>query len=93
MTTRYIGITELRRSMPTIARRSKAKKERFILQSKDGICFELRPVVKAVAKKGVPTKKPVYKKEFLEGLKQAIADSDAGGRVYTTEQVRKHFSL
>jgi len=78
--------------MSTIARRSKTKKERFILEGKDGSCFELRPIAKSVTKKAVPAKKRVYKKEFIEGLKQAIAEADAGP-VYSHKQVKKMFQI
>ncbi len=88
MTTRYIGITELQKNFKTFARR-RTTKERLVLRSKDGLCFELRPIREKI----IQPKKQIYKKEFLEGLKKAIADTDAGGRVYTTEQVRKRLGL
>lgn len=86
MTTQFITLTEFRRDIKKIARRSKEKKEKYILQSKDGYCFELRAVSK------LTPKKKVYKESFIKAIHEAEEDVKAG-RVHSFEEVVKRLGL
>jgi len=68
MTTRFIGIKELRQNMAQITQRSSKKKERLIVLRKNEPLFELRPL----------SGKDVFENRLLVNLKVAEVDAKKG---------------
>ncbi|MFA4845296.1 MAG: hypothetical protein WC654_01925 [Patescibacteria group bacterium] len=82
MTTRFVGVNELRQNMASLALRAKKKNERLVILWKKQPIFELRPF----------SKKDAKLEKFMSDIAEAQADVKAG-RVYTTGQVRQLLGL
>ncbi|MBU2509387.1 type II toxin-antitoxin system Phd/YefM family antitoxin [Patescibacteria group bacterium] len=82
MTTRFVGVKELRQNMAKLTKRAKEKNERLIILRKNEPIFELRPLSKTDAK---------LEKLMLD-IKEAQEDIKAG-RLYTIEEVEKALGL
>ncbi|MEK7532518.1 MAG: hypothetical protein AAB579_02865 [Patescibacteria group bacterium] len=82
MTTRFVGLKELRQNMARITNAALKKKERLIVLRKNEPLFELRPL----------SKKDVILERFLLSIREAEEDVKAG-RVYSQEEIEKMFGL
>ena len=82
MTTRFVGLKELRQNMARITSDAYRKKERLIILRKNEPLFELRPL----------SKKDVVLERFLLSIREAEEDVKAG-RVYTHEEIMRYFGL
>lgn len=82
MTTKFIGLKELRQNMATVTREASKKRHRVIVLKKNRPLFELRPLSTDDTKLWT----------FHRELEQALEDSRKG-RTYTTTEVRKMLGL
>lgn len=82
MTTRLIGIKELRQNMAAISEAALKKNQRLIVLKKNRPVFELRPISPAMASL----------EQLLGSLEEAEADVRAG-RVYSPGQAKKKLGL
>ena len=82
MTTKFVGLKELRQNMAKISSEALKKNQRLIVLRKNAPLFELRPL----------TKTDMARLRFAHELEEARA-SVRRGEVYTTAQVRKLLGL
>ena len=82
MTTKFIGVKDLRQNMAKITKDAQKKKERIIVLRKNKPIFELRPL----------SDEDIYKESFIRDVKEAVADKKAG-RVKSQAQVEKMLGL
>lgn len=82
MTTKFIGVKELRQNMAKITKEASKKNQRLIVLRKNEPIFELRPL----SKKDATLEKLAL--DIQEGLEDAKA-----GRVYSHEEIKSHFGL
>ena len=82
MTTKFIGVKELRQNLASITKRAEKKKERLIVLRNNEPIFELRPI---------PKKDRVIEKLLLD-IEKAREDVKKGD-VYTIEQAEKMLGL
>ncbi len=82
MTTKFIGVKDLRQNMAKITKDAQKKNERIIVLRKNQPIFELRPL----------SSEDIYKKSFIEDIKEAMVDKKAG-RVIGQAEVEKMFGL
>lgn len=82
MTTRFIGVRELRQQLAKIGKRAQEKNERFIVLRKNQFLFEIRPL----------SQKAMTLEKLLSDIKEAKDDVKAN-RVYTTKEVQKMLNL
>lgn len=76
MTTKFVGVKELRQSMATITSNAKRKKQRIIVLKKNKPLFELRPL----------SEEDIALLTFDREIKQA-QESVRLGHTYTTDEV------
>lgn len=82
MTTRFIGMKQLRQNMAKISRDAHKKNERLIILRKNEPIFELRPLSE--------------KDSLIESFRREIAEAEAdvkAGRVYSQEEIEKKLGL
>ena len=82
MTTKFIGVKELRQNLSKVTKRAEKNKERLIVLRNNEPIFELRPI---------PKKNRVIEKLLLD-IDKARQDVKKGD-VYTLEQVEKMLDL
>ena len=82
MTTRFVGIKELRQNMAKMANQALKKKERLIVLRKNVPVFELRPL----------SKQDATLERLLLDLQEAEDDVKAG-RLHSQEEVEKMLGL
>lgn len=82
MTTRFVGLKELRQNMARITSDAHRKKERLIVLRKNEPLFELRPL----------SRKDASLERLMLILREAEEDVKAG-RVYTQEEIMRYFGL
>lgn len=82
MTTRFIGVKDLRQSMAEITKDAQEKNERIIVLRKNRPIFELRPL----------SDEDSISESFRKDIEEAKADKKAG-RVKSQAQVEKIFGL
>lgn len=82
MTSRFIGLKELRQNISKVAREALKKNQRLIVLKKNVPIFELRPL----------TKKEASLEELLLSVKKAESDVKAG-RVFTQKDVEQRYGL
>ena len=82
MTTKFIGMKELRQNMSKITKEAEKKNERLIILRKNKPVFELRPL----SPQGLITE------TFLRGIEEGLADAKAG-RVYSQKQIEKMLGI
>jgi antitoxin (DNA-binding transcriptional repressor) of toxin-antitoxin stability system len=82
MTTKFIGVKDLRQNMAKITKDALKKNERIVVLRNTQPIFELRPI----------SSEDIYKESFIKDIKEAISDKKAG-RVKSQAQVEKMFGL
>ena len=82
MTTRFIGVKELRQNISKVSDQALKKNERLIVLRKNVPIFELRPL----------SKKDAILERLVLDLQEAEADVKAG-RLYSQEDVEKMLGL
>ncbi len=82
MTTRFIGLKELRMNMARITAEAVKKKQRLIVLRKNVPLFELRPL----------SKKDAEIERLLLAVKEGREDL-AAGKTYSLEQMEKRLGL
>jgi len=82
MTTRFIGVKELRQNISKVSDQALKKNERLIVLRKNVPIFELRPL----------SKKDATLEKLMLDISEAEADVKAG-RLYSQEDVEKMFGL
>ena len=82
MTTRFIGVKELRQNMVKISNQARKKNERLIILRKNEPIFELRPLARG----------GVFTESFYKDIAEAKEDVRKG-RTYTQKEVEKKFGL
>ncbi len=82
MTTKFIGVKELRQNMAKITKDAQKKNERIIVMRKNQPIFELRPLLG----------EDIYKESFIKGIKEAISQVKKG-EVYSQEDILKEFGV
>lgn len=82
MTTRFIGVKELRQGMSKITKDAQRKNERIIVLRKNRPVFELRPL------SDKDSSVESFRKDIEEAREQAKK-----GKVYSQEDVLKEFGL
>jgi len=82
MTTKFIGVKDLRQNMAKITKDAQKNNERIIVLRKNQPIFELRPL----------SNKDIYKESFIEDIKEAISQAKKG-EVYSQEDILKEFRV
>jgi antitoxin (DNA-binding transcriptional repressor) of toxin-antitoxin stability system len=82
MTTRFIGLKELRHRLTHVASRARLRRERVIVLRKNEPIFELRPL----------SKKDAILERLAADLKKAERDVKAG-RLYSQRDVERALGL
>ena len=82
MTTRFVGLKELRQNMSRISMEALKKGQRLIVLRKNEPIFELRPL----------SKKEKTMEQVLRDVERGREDVRMG-RVYTLEEVERRFGL
>ena len=82
MTTKFIGLKELRQNIFKISADIRSKNQRLIVLRKNVPFLEIKPI----------TQKDVTLESLMLGLAEAEADIKAG-RVYSQQEVEKMFGL
>ncbi len=82
MTTRFVGVKELRQNMAKITKEAEEKKQRLIVLRKNKPIFELRPL----------SGKSIYKESFIKDMGEA-QEQVRRGEVYDFDEVCKELGL
>ena len=82
MTTKFIGIKELRQNMAKISRNSQRNKSRYIVLNRNKPVFQISPI----------SGSDIYLEKFMAEIEEAKADIRAG-RVLSQEEVMARFGL
>lgn len=82
MSTRYVGVKELRQNMAKITKRAQNKQERIVVLRNNMPIFELRPL----------SKKDAALEKLTMDINEALEDVKAG-RLYTIEEISKELGL
>lgn len=82
MTTKFIGLKELRQNMARVSQEAHKKKERVIVLRKNRPLFELRPL----------SSEGALMETFRLDIKEAKKDARAG-RVHSQKEIEKVFGL
>ena len=82
MTTKFIGIKELRQNMAKITEQARKNNQRLIVLRKNEPIFELRPL----------SKKDATLERLALDIQEGLEDVKAG-RVYSHEEIKNYFGL
>ena len=82
MTTKFIGVKQLRQNMAKITKQAQKNNERLIVLRKNEPIFELRPL----------SKKDVTLEKLMRDIQEG-ADDVRAGRVYSQDEVEDMFGL
>ncbi len=82
MTTKFVGVKELRQNMAKITKEAEEKNERLIILRKNRPIFELRPL----------SGKSIYKESFIRDIKKALEQAERG-EVYSFDEVCDELGL
>jgi antitoxin (DNA-binding transcriptional repressor) of toxin-antitoxin stability system len=82
MSTRFIGVKELRQNMAKIVSQAQRKKERLIILRKNIPIFELKPL----------SKTDVYKESFISDIKKA-RENTKKSVLYSQNEIEKMLGL
>ncbi len=82
MTTKFIGVKDLRQNMAKITKDAQKKNERIVVLRKNQPIFELRPL----------SGEDIYKESFIKDIKEAIRQAKRR-EVYSQEDILKEFGL
>jgi len=82
MTTKFVGMKELRQNMAKLTKQAQQKNERLIILRKNKPIFELRPL----------SKQDATLERLALDIQEGLEDAKAG-RVYSHKEMKEYFGI